>query len=397
MNKEENNKRGKYKISTRPISYTKELFLVLCLVGRELSPKTVKLFKQDYGEYNVRRNVIYNLVHRGLIKKVGYRKSYSYMLTDRGFKYLMIKFPYKYNYELYKDYNEVNMYNEKIRERNRALTSVLYCLVKQGVSIENYSGIAEKLFQGYEIKVEKPFFVSVKEMRSFSPRLGAIFSSSSYGCIVTQQNITIIYAPDKEHHLWLSNEVEWKRVVCDILEQAVEPYNNRQNLGVLYLYNDVPTAKDSYEVNATRIDNRSPQTRRCYQKLNYIHNYSMIMDNMNYKLSDVLDSAMKDKISRVFFDECDLRPYHPTIDTQFCDGVYGGETLSSMMWYLDPTKMMQIIEYIIQTRNQVLILCFTEQVDTISNIISINKSLKGKVLVYDLSREAVISAITQTR
>lgn len=106
---------------------------------------------------------------------------------------------------------------------------------------------------------------------------------------------------------------------------------------------------------------------------------------------------MKDKISRVFFDECDLRPYHPTIDTQFCDGVYGGETLSSMMWYLDPTKMMQIIEYIIQTRNQVLILCFTEQVDTISNIISINKSLKGKVLVYDLSREAVISAITQTR
>ena len=45
MNKEENNKRGKYKISTRPISYTKELFLVLCLVGRELSPKTVKLFK----------------------------------------------------------------------------------------------------------------------------------------------------------------------------------------------------------------------------------------------------------------------------------------------------------------------------------------------------------------
>ena len=119
------------------------------------------------------------------------------MLTDRGFEYLMIKFPYKYNYELYKDYNEVNMYNEKIRERNRALTSVLYCLVKQGVSIENYSGIAEKLFQGYEIKVEKPFFVSVKEMRSFSPRLGAIFSSSSYGCIVTQQNITIIYAPDK--------------------------------------------------------------------------------------------------------------------------------------------------------------------------------------------------------
>lgn len=91
-----------------------------------------------------------------------------------------------------------------------------------------------------------------------------------------------------------------ERVVCDILEQAVEPYNNRQNLGVLYLYNDVPTAKDSYEVNATRIDNRSPQTRRCYQKLNYIHNYSMIMDNMNYKLSDVLDSAMKDKISRVF-------------------------------------------------------------------------------------------------
>ena len=148
MNKEENNKRGKYKISTRPISYTKELFLVLCLVGRELSPKTVKLFKQDYGEYNVRRNVIYNLVHRGLIKKVGYRKSYSYMLTDRGFEYLMIKFPYKYNYELYKDYNEVNMYNEKIRERNRVLTSVLYCLVKQGVSIENYSGIAEKLFQG---------------------------------------------------------------------------------------------------------------------------------------------------------------------------------------------------------------------------------------------------------
>lgn len=74
MNKEENNKRGKYKISTRPISYTKELFLVLCLVGRELSPKTVKLFKQDYGEYNVRRNVIYNLVHRGLIKKVDTEK-----------------------------------------------------------------------------------------------------------------------------------------------------------------------------------------------------------------------------------------------------------------------------------------------------------------------------------
>lgn len=49
MNKEENNKRGKYKISTRPISYTKELFLVLCLVGRELSPKTVKLLSRIMG------------------------------------------------------------------------------------------------------------------------------------------------------------------------------------------------------------------------------------------------------------------------------------------------------------------------------------------------------------
>lgn len=386
------------KLSARPISKAKELFLALCLIGREISPDTIKMFKRDYGENYVKRSIVYELIHQELIVKIGYRQGYGYMLTERGREYLEIKAPNKYNYDFYADFGAThNMYNDKIRERNKSMTSVLYYLVQQGVSITNHYDEVKQLLDGKPVNISEPIFIPIKELRNMSERLMAVFASSSYGCVISSQSIVVIYAPDKEHHLWLTNEVEWKRVLTEVLQETQAPYNNPQNYGTLYLYKNIATIKDSFEVNATRIDNRSPSTRRCYLRLNYCNNYGSLLRGEPYQLKYVLDKKLKKEISDIFYDECELSHYNPTIDTQFCDGVYEGETLAAIMWTLNPTKMMQIIEYIIQTRNQVLILCFTEQVDTISNIISINKSLKGKVLVYDLSRDEVMRKITSYR
>lgn len=374
------------------ISPIKELFLALCLIGGEVSAITIKMLKDDYGDSYIKRNVVYNLMHKGYIRKIGIKSDYGYVLTEDGFNYLRIKCPHKYRYEAYCS-SPSYIYKDSIRERNRRLTTVMYCLVKQGVSITNHYADICNIINHYNVKISETFFVTAKELRSTNERLSMCFGSRMYGCIVSPEGITVVYSPDMEHNLFLSKEEAFHHTLTDVLEYAKPPFNNQENLNTLYLYNNISDIKDSYEVDVSRIDKRVAQTRRAYKHLRYQNSYLNTLSNSSYEIKDVLFAKNKEQINKVFFDYFDLEPLKVTLETTFADGVYEDGVLTVINWTLNPKKMVQLMRYVLESRDKVLLLCFSEQTKIVDTILSVNKNMKNKVIVASLPRNDVVKYI----
>lgn len=374
------------------ISPIKELFLALCLIGGEVSANTIKMMKDDYGDGYIKRNVVYNLMHNGYIRKIGIKSDYGYVLTENGFNYLNIKCPHKYRYEAYCP-SPSYIYKDSIRERNRRLTTVMYYLVKQGVSITNHYADICNIINHYDVKISETFFVTAKELRSTNERLSMCFGSRMYGCIVSSEGITVIYSPDIEHNLFLSKEEAFHHTLTDVLEYAKPPYNNPETLNIMYLYNNIFDIKDSYEVDVSRIDKRVAQTRRAYKHLRYQNSYLNTLSHSSYEIEDVLFAKNKEQINRVFFDYFDLEPLKVTLETTFADGVYEDGVLTVINWTLNPKKMVQLMRYVLESRDKVLLLCFSEQTKIVDTILSVNKNMKNKVIVASLPRNDVVKYI----
>lgn len=377
----------------REISPLKELFLSLCLVGREVSPMTIQMLKEDYGSSHISKCIIYTLIHGGIIEKTHYPKSYGYMLTAKGHEYIQRKFPDRYNYKLFGETRTTDKYIDRMRERNRSMSTVLYYLVKQGVSITDHHEIAEKIFNGEEAEISEAFFVTTKELRQINPAFTANIGTRAYGCMIDANNITVVYSPNAEHHLWLKSELEFKETFNNVLENAKPPYNNPKTLRVLYLYTSIPEIKNSFVVTAANNTGRKPQTKKCYKNLSYLQSYMGDLHNSVFQLDEISNEVFTNKIHDVFWDYFELTPYKRTIETMFVDGLYEGQVFTSILWDLNPTKIANAMEYALREGEKILFLCYEEQQEALEAILKINKILKKRIIIANLKKDDVIKYI----
>ena len=77
----------------KPISKLKELFLAICLLSGEISAETIKKMKQDYGETQIKNNIIQSLKMDGYIKRWRLNKNVyiSFITKENVFKYIRMK------------------------------------------------------------------------------------------------------------------------------------------------------------------------------------------------------------------------------------------------------------------------------------------------------------------
>lgn len=395
--------KGDKKAMTKPyernISELKELFLVLCLMSKEVSMETMRMIKSDYGEQHVARCIINKLIQEGIIQKIKHTKGYSYILTDNGYEYIKRKFPKKYNYGIYQK-TDRDSYDEATRVRNQKLSTLLYYLYRQGVSLENHFNNAVALFNGKSIFVNEPFFVSLKELRHIDGNFKSIFGCSVYGCVISKASITVVYAPDGKRQLRFSNEMAFKELLIKLLENAKSPYNDSRNYNVLYLYTSVADIKSSFTVQGNKSDKKVSQTRVCYQKLNYCNAYIVNATTPVWKLNEVGKAGSK--ILEVFVECFNLQPYNKTLKTMFADGIYqegDKKALASVIWNLNPQKILDAMTYVYKRRSNqsdkhqksdLVMLCYEEQIPTLQAILQNNKQVSNKIVVVGIKRNDVL-------
>lgn len=237
----------------KPIGKTKELFLALCLIGGEISKATVSMLKADYGEHYIRVSVIGYFIRNGCIKRRGTNNDYGYVLTQKGCEYLKIKCPDKYDYEEY-SYNHAYTKDANVRLRNRRLTQLLYVLYRSGIDICNRDRNMDKIVNGLDVRVDKPFFVTARSLRQTNEFLRKCFGSRAYGCIVTDTSVFVVYSPDREHNLFLNMEKKLNETLAELMKNAASPYNRVGALKALYLYPTEDDIVDSYTIKIEKLD-----------------------------------------------------------------------------------------------------------------------------------------------
>lgn len=379
----------------KPISKEKELFLAIALISGEVSSQTIRRMKVDLGESKIKNAIIQPLAKRGCITKVGIKSNYGYQLTEEGLEYLKIKFPNKYNYDLYNN-SASYLYNTSIRERNRQSSMVLYTLAKQGVRLENNCETASNIIKGYnEVEFTEPFFVTSKEIKKTNIRLQIVYGSRIYGYIFTPTKIIAVYAPDKEHNLLLNREEAVTTTMCNMLKYAKPPYNDNRNYEILYMYNSNDDILDSFTV-GDKINKRVPMTKRVYEKFKYKKSYIYYMDGNPYSLKDIFNDENKNKITDVYRSYFDLAEYKTkNVLSLHIDGIYDDEIPTYICWTLSPSTLIGAIEYCKQENldknEKILLLCFAEQIKILKRICNINKSLGSHIAIAELPSSDVYS------
>lgn len=379
--------------SKKPIGKAKEIFLALCLIGGEISSKTVAMLKEDYGNDYIKANVIYYLTKMGCIKRIGVKKDYGYILTPKGCEYLRIKLSDKYDYS---DYTNSTSYvsNNGIRIRNRRLTELIYLLYRNGVEFCNHYGDIARIINGYEVTISKPFFVTTKVLRKTNERLAVCFGSRIYGCIVTKTSIIVVYSPDKEHNLYLSREESMQNNLSMLMSRALPPYNEVGALKALYLYPTTEDVIDSFEITPEKIGKSVAQTKKVYENLKYLVSYMNVFNGRtSYDLKYVLDTTLEQRINEVFVDYFELTPCQIKAETSFADSIYDDDILTAVNWMLNPYKIVEAINYVKKKENKILMLCFEEQKELLTKILSISRAAEKYIVIAYLSSKDVIDYI----
>lgn len=371
------------------ISREKEVFLSVCLLAGEVSSETIRRMKRDFGESRIKNNVIQSLSKSGYITKVGYKSNYGYQLTDNGLEYLKIKFPKKYDYSMYAK-SHAYIYKQTIRERARQLSMVLYTMTKQGVSIENNNDIVSNILNGYEVHVERPFFITTKALRELNVRFTSLYGARIFGYIISSQKIVAIYAPDKEHHLSLKQEEAMTTALLNVLKYSCAPYNNQRNYEILYMFSNHGDVVDSFIV-GDKINNRLPITKRVYEKYIYKQSYIFFMDDNPYTLKQILDNKYIESINNVFKNTYGLTEFEvSSLSSINIHGYYNNDGIdipTAICWTFSPSVILGLVQYCKQELakdEKVMILCFVEQLSMIKDVLKINKKISGHILAAEL-------------
>ena len=87
--------------------------------------------------------------------------------------YMQIKLPDKFMYHVYFS-NTTHIYDKDRRQKRRQLSLVLYNLYREGVDFSSHFEKIDRIFSGKTVSVDKPFFVSTRELSYVHPRLKCI-------------------------------------------------------------------------------------------------------------------------------------------------------------------------------------------------------------------------------
>ena len=228
----------------KQLSLAKELFLSIALVAQEISSETIKMMKEDYSDSIIRNSVIKTLKKKGYIQRIGEHGSYGYVLTGDGYDYVRIKFPDKFQYQIFQMPSHI--YDRELRGKRRQMSSVLYNLFREGVDFSDHAAELAAIFNGEAGGVSKPFFITTKEMTYVHSRLNTTYGTRLYGVIVTQSKFILLYAPSIEKNLHARIETGLYQSVKNVLSYAAEPYNLPVNNEYLYMYQSDADIVDSF-------------------------------------------------------------------------------------------------------------------------------------------------------
>ena len=210
------------------LSEKKELFLAICLISGEISSETIRRMKADFGDTQIKNNVIQSLRKDGYIKRVNRKNAgYGYQLTSSGLAYMKIKFPERYEYDLFSE-SKAYAYDENVRYRNTTLSAILYYLSRSGVELTNHAETMRKLFRGEHINVDAPFFITTKQMKMINRRFIPVYGYRIFGWIITQYAIYAVYFSDSQHPIHLSHEENVHVSLSITLQYAQSPYGSFQ-------------------------------------------------------------------------------------------------------------------------------------------------------------------------
>ena len=346
----------------KPLSAAKELFLSIALVAGEVSDETVREMKKDFAEYTIRNGVIGILKKRGYIIRIGERDSYGYALTGAGFDYMQIKLPDKFLYHIYSS-NTSHIYDKDRRLKRRQLSLVLYHLYREGVDFSGHIEEMNQIFNGKTVCVDKPFFVTTRELGYVHTRLNTAYGSRLYGVIVTKEKFILVYAPSADCNLHARIEMSMYQSICAALSHAAAPYNKNANIEYLYMYKSTADAADSFS-EAGKRNTMTASTFRFYSKQFLKTSYLYVMyDIRSMKLRSAADANIRGR-----YGSTDIPVY--------------------MLWDLSPSVLTSAIGYVCQKgfgiNDKVYLLCFEEDVKIVSEILNMNRQLAKHFAVCDL-------------
>lgn len=374
------------------LSREKELFLSIALLAGEVSSDTIRWMKRDYGESKIKNNVIQSLKKDGYIFKVGYKSNYGYQLSEAGLRYFKTKLPNKYDFDSFSRSNAY-IYKEALRERARQLSMILYTLYKQDVSLENHMNEVSNIFNGYDVTVREPFFISSRQIRDLNVRFASLYGARIYGYVFCSTKILAVYAPDVNHNLSQTQEEAFSASVINMLKHACYPFCEVQNYQILYLFKSPMDIVDSFSMK-DKINKRMPITRRVFEKFILKKSYIFFMDNNPYTLNEILYGNEGTAIDESFIEYFQLTEYKKkNIDDLYIDGLYydyknNRDVPTVICWTLSPSAIISAINFCRnkteKTGKEILILCFEEQVSVLRNICDINKSIGSHIAIAEL-------------
>ena len=341
----------------KQLSPAKELFLSIALVAQEISSETVKMMKEDHSDSIIRNSVIKSLRKKGYIQRIGERGSYGYALTGDGYDYIRIKFPDKFQYQIFQTPSHI-----------------------------------------YERDVSKPFFITTKEMTYVHSRLNTTYGTRLYGAIVTQSKFILLYAPSIEKNLHARIETGLYQSVKNALSFAAAPYNLPANIEYLYMYQYDADIVDSF----SEIGKRSAQTastNRMYVKSLLKEARIFRMNGSTYRLSDVFDENRKRTIDAAFMEYYEVQPRpRSNMGDSNISGYYRNTDIPVfMVWDLSPSALVSAMEYTRQKgfgiNGQVYLLCFEEDAKLIADILNLDRKMAKHFSVCDLPYQEVIRYI----
>ena len=378
----------------KPISNLKELFLAICLLSGEISQETIRKMKEDYGETAIKNNVIQSLKIGGYIKR--YKRKdvgYGYQLTPKGVEYMKTKLPDRYDYNCYSD-SKARKYDDNVRFRNLTSSYILYYLARSGVDLTNHEDAMRSIFSFQTVEVEKPFFVTVKQMRRLHLRFRMIYGYRVYGWIITRDAFWAVYLHDSEHPICLGREESFHVAMGALREHMPPPYSANQNYRFLFLYRNESEYIKSFN-GYKGYDTKNKFTASMYQEYRLKKSAACIMSKSCNELLSILDDDVVDRINQVFFDEYELTHAPMDRDCRWFSYLYEDTYRTAICPDLSPTT---IVEALLICRpfsqDEVVLLCFDDSFELLQTFFR-RRRLEDRIHLAWLSRKDVMQYICE--
>lgn len=377
----------------KPISKLKELFLAICLLSGEISAETIKKMKQDYGETQIKNNIIQSLKMDGYIKRISRKENgYGYQLTDLGLEYMKIKLPEKYNYDCFSDSNAYR-YDKNVRYRNLTMSFLLYYLAQSNIDLSNNVDKVATIIKGGDASVEQPFFISIKEMRKIHRRMLPHYGYRVFGWIVTSNAFWAVYLTDPQHPICIGREMNVHRSIQNILSYSKNDYSQPLNYRFLFLFRNNNDYIESF-VGYKGRDTRHNFTSSVYWKYKLKYSGACVIENGYDNISCIINNTYSQKINDTFIVSYNLSYYGISYSYQQFRYLYDGYR-TAICWNLNPATIIEAFDMCrndLDDNEGIVILCFEESFELLNRLIK-RWRLNKNVYISFITKENVFKYI----